>query len=149
MLNVMLVEIHTVAGVGQKGRTAMNALTEADDQATTRTAEPSRDVWNDFAHAGPGTLAGRYMRRFWHPVYRSEDLNPGRTVPLRIMSEDLTLYRGDSGTVHALAFRCAHRGTQLSTGWVEGDTLRCFYHGWRYDGSGQCVEQPAEPEPFC
>ncbi|MBM2810192.1 MAG: hypothetical protein HW416_951 [Chloroflexi bacterium] len=41
------------------------------------------------------------------------------------------------------------RGTQLSTGWVEVDELRCFYHGWKYDSSGQCIEQPAEPEPFC
>src|SRR5262249_5453909 len=44
--------------------------------------------------------------------------------------------------------RCAHRGTQLSTGWVEGDCIRCFYHGWKYDGSGQCVEQPAEDAAF-
>ena len=43
-----------------------------------------------------------------------------------------------------MAFRCAHRGTQLSTGWVEGDCVRCFYHGWKYDGAGQCVELPAE-----
>jgi len=105
--------------------------------------------WNDFVHTGPGTLAGRFMRRFWHPVYRAQDLQPGRAVPVTIMSEDFTLFRGESGGVHALAFRCAHRGTQLSTGWVEGDNLRCFYHGWTYDGSGQCVEQPAEPEPFC
>jgi nitrite reductase/ring-hydroxylating ferredoxin subunit len=62
---------------------------------------------------------------------------------------DFTLYRGEWGEPHAVAFRCAHRGTQLSTGWVEGDHLRCFYHGWIYNGAGGCVEQPAEPEPFC
>jgi 5,5'-dehydrodivanillate O-demethylase len=65
------------------------------------------------------------------------------------MSEDCTLYRGEGGTPHLLAFRCAHRGTQLSTGWVEGENIRCFYHGWTYDPSGQCIEQPAEPDPFC
>jgi 5,5'-dehydrodivanillate O-demethylase len=48
-----------------------------------------------------------------------------------------------------LDYRCAHRGTQLSTGWVEGDAIRCFYHGWKYDGSGQCIEQPAEDAGFC
>jgi 5,5'-dehydrodivanillate O-demethylase len=48
-----------------------------------------------------------------------------------------------------VAFRCAHRGTQLSTGWVEGEDLRCFYHGWKYGPDGQCIDQPAEPEPFC
>src|SRR5437773_5931166 len=106
--------------------------------------------WTDFAHTGPGTLAGRYMRLFWQPVYVAADLLPGRAVPIRIMSEDFTLYRGESapGTPHLLAFRCAHRGTQLSTGWVEGDDIRCFYHGWKYDSGGQCVEQPAEATSF-
>ena len=47
-----------------------------------------------------------------------------------------------------VAFRCAHRGTQLSVGWVEDDCIRCRYHGWRYDGSGQCVEQPGEDQAF-
>ena len=64
------------------------------------------------------------------------------------MGEDFTLYRGEGGTPHVVAFRCAHRGTQLSTGWVEGDCIRCFYHGWKYDAAGQCVEQPAEDATF-
>jgi 5,5'-dehydrodivanillate O-demethylase len=89
------------------------------------------------------------MRTFWHPVYLARDLKAGRAVPVTIMNEQFTLYRGESGTPHAVAFRCAHRGTQLSTGWVEGENLRCFYHGWMYGPDGQCVEQPAEPEPFC
>jgi 5,5'-dehydrodivanillate O-demethylase oxygenase subunit len=139
----------------------------------------TRENYTDFAHVGPEALAGQYLRRFWHPIYRSEDLQPGRAKPVRLLGEDFTLYRGEGpsseshaqvpsselgvpgqgaergtrnaqlGTPHLLAFRCAHRGTQLSTGWVEGDNLRCFYHGWMYDGAGQCVEQPAEPEPFC
>ena len=104
--------------------------------------------WNDLVHTGPGTLAGRWMRMFWHPVYRAVDLAPGQAKPIRIMSEDYTLFRGESGAVNLLGFRCAHRGTQLSTGWVEGENLRCFYHGWMYDGTGQCVEQPAERQPF-
>src|SRR5438046_7161708 len=87
----------------------------------------------DIEHVGPGTPAGSWLRRFWHPVYRSEDLEPGRAKPVRLLGEDFTLYRGESGDVHAVAFRCAHRGTQLSTGWVEGDTIRCFYHGWVSD----------------
>jgi len=109
---------------------------------------PTPVTYQDFLRTGPGTLAGRYLRMFWQPVYLAEDLKPGRAVPIRIMSEDFTLYRGENDP-HLLAFRCAHRGTQLSTGWVEGDNLRCFYHGWMYGPDGQCVEQPAEPEPFC
>ncbi|MBM2810861.1 MAG: Rieske 2Fe-2S protein [Chloroflexi bacterium] len=111
--------------------------------------EYTEEDWTEFSRTGPGTLAGRYLRLFWHPVYIAKDLAAGRAVPIRIMSEDFTLYRGEGGKPHVVAFRCAHRGTQLSTGWVEGDELRCFYHGWKYDGDGQCVEQPAEPEPFC
>ncbi|HEX9879290.1 MAG TPA: Rieske 2Fe-2S domain-containing protein [Candidatus Binatia bacterium] len=102
----------------------------------------------DFVHTGPGSVAGRYLRRFWQPVYRAEDLAHGKMVPIQIMSERFTLFRGEGGTAHLVDFRCAHRGTQLSTGWVEGDSVRCRYHGWRYEGSGQCVEQPGEEEAF-
>jgi 5,5'-dehydrodivanillate O-demethylase oxygenase subunit len=104
--------------------------------------------FTDFAHTGPGTLAGRYLRRFWQPIHRAIDLPPGHAKPLRILGEDFTLYRGEDGTPHVVAPRCAHRGTQLSTGWVEGDCIRCFYHGWKYDGSGQCLEMPAEDPSF-
>ena len=102
----------------------------------------------DFVHTGPGTLAGRYLRMFWQPVYRVKDLPPGKAMPVKIMSEEFTLYRGEGGDPHLVAFRCAHRGTQLNTGWVEGDTIRCRYHGWRFDETGQCVEQPGEEEGF-
>jgi 5,5'-dehydrodivanillate O-demethylase oxygenase subunit len=105
--------------------------------------------WKDFVHVGPGTLAGEYLRRFWHPIFLSRDLSAGRAMPVKLLGEDFTLYRGETGEVHAVDFRCAHRLTQLNTGWVEGDTIRCRYHGWVYDANGQCVEQPAEPRPFC
>src|SRR5580704_7925653 len=102
----------------------------------------------DFVHTGPETLAGRYMRMFWQPVYRSDDLKVGRAVPLRIMSEDFTLYRGQSGAPFVVGPRCAHRRTRLSVGRVEGDCIRCLYHGWKYDGGGRCIDQPAEPVGF-
>ena len=104
--------------------------------------------YQDFDHTGPGTLAGRYLRLFWHPVYRAEDLKSGGAVPIKIMSEQFTLFRGESSQVHLVAFRCAHRGTQLSTGWVEDDCIRCRYHGWKFDGTGQCVEAPLEEPTF-
>jgi 5,5'-dehydrodivanillate O-demethylase len=103
----------------------------------------------DLEAVGPGTPAGRYLRLFWHPVMRSEDLPPGRAKPLEILGEKFTLYRGEAGDAHIIPFRCPHRGTQLSLGWVEGDTLRCRYHGWRFAADGQCVEQPNEDRPFC
>jgi len=101
-------------------------------------------AYEDFIQTGPGTLAGRYLRSFWQPVYRTEDLVVGRTVPVKLLGEEFTLYRGESGQAHLLDFHCAHRGTQLSTGWVEGDCVRCRYHGWKYDQDGHCVEQPGE-----
>lgn len=104
--------------------------------------------YRDFVRTGPGTLAGRYLRNFWQPVCCSHELPLGRAVPVWIMGEKFTLYRGQSGTPYLVGDRCAHRGTQLSAGWVEEDCIRCFYHGWKYDGSGRCVEQPAEPKPF-
>jgi 5,5'-dehydrodivanillate O-demethylase oxygenase subunit len=110
--------------------------------------DDSETNYSDFVHTDPGTLAGRFMRMFWQPVYRSQDLAAGKVVPVRIMGEDFTLYRGESGAAHLLAPRCAHRETQLSVGRVEGDCIRCFYHGWKYEASGQCVEQPAEDESF-
>jgi 5,5'-dehydrodivanillate O-demethylase oxygenase subunit len=104
---------------------------------------------DDFVHTGPGTPAGRYLRRFWQPIYVSEKLPKGRIVPIRILSEDLALYRGESGTAHVISNECPHRLTRLHIGWIEGETVRCRYHGWRFDESGHCVEQPAEPKPFC
>ena len=103
----------------------------------------------DMEEVGPGTPAGRYLRRFWQPVMRVRDLPKGKAKPIEIMSEKFTIYRGEDGTSHMVAFRCPHRGTQMSLGWVEGNSIRCRYHGWRYEGSGRCVEQPNEDRPFC
>src|SRR5581483_775735 len=128
-------------GAGQK---PVHGVCRMPNEHSAATGE-----WMEFWRTGPGTLAGRYLRRFWIPIHRSEDLIAGRAKPVRIAGEDFTLYRGEGGDAHAVAFRCAHRGTQLSTGWVEGDQIRCFYHGWKYGPDGQCTEQPAEPEPFC
>ncbi|MES2259487.1 MAG: Rieske 2Fe-2S domain-containing protein [Pseudomonadota bacterium] len=107
------------------------------------------DATVDYVRTGPGTLAGTYMRKFWHPVYVARKLEPGRSVPLVIMSQKLALYRSQEGKVHCVDNRCAHRGVMLSTGWVEGDNIRCAYHGWAYDGTGQCVQQPLEGRGFC
>ena len=115
--------------------------------ATTETPNESHEGI-DFVHTGPETLAGRYLRMFWQPIYVSDELKAGCAVPVHIMGEGFTLYRGESGAPYVVDFRCAHRGTQLSVGWVEEDCIRCFYHGWKYDGTGQCVEQPAESESF-
>ena len=104
--------------------------------------------FKDLVSTLPGSVAGRYLRRFWHPIHRADDLESGQAKPIQIMGECFTLYRGGRGAPHVVEFRCPHRGTQLSAGWVEGDCIRCMYHGWVFDPSGQCIEQPAEEKPF-
>lgn len=91
-----------------------------------------------------GTPMGTLLRKFWHPVALSREVAKGATLPVRVMGEDLALYRGESGQTHLIGGYCKHRRTLLHTGWVEGETLRCIYHGWRFDADGQCVERPAE-----
>ena len=100
-------------------------------------------------HTGPGTLGGRYLRRHWQPVFHGADLPAGEATPLRVMGEDFVLYRGQSGAAALLEARCPHRAAQLSAGWIEGDALRCFYHGWKFGPDGRCLEQPAEDSSFC
>jgi len=109
---------------------------------------PKKLQFTDLEQVGPGTLAGRYLRLFWQPLLRAKDLNPGQAKPVEMLGEHFTVYRGNSGQSHVVEYRCAHRACPLSLGWVEGDALRCRYHGWKYDEAGQCVEQPAEERSF-
>lgn len=93
------------------------------------------------------TLMGALLRRFWQPIALSRELRTASARPIRILGEDLTLYRGESGQPYLVGGKCAHRLTRLHTGWIEGETVRCIYHGWRYDGTGQCIDRPAEGDP--
>lgn len=95
---------------------------------------------------GPGTPGGELMRRYWHPVALSKELPPdGAPLPLRILGEDLVLFRDDRGRVGLLGRNCSHRCADLSYGRIEDGGLRCLYHGWLYDVAGNCLEQPGEP----
>jgi 5,5'-dehydrodivanillate O-demethylase len=105
--------------------------------------------YKDLLRVGPGTIGGAYLRRFWHPIFIAGDLAPAQVKPIRILGEDLTLYRGLSGTPYIVARRCPHRGVHLSLGFVEGELIQCAYHGWRFAPDGRCIAQPAEPKPFC
>lgn len=118
---------------------------QLDERATGDLTAETADRFYD--HTGPGTPAGRYFRRFWQPVALLDDVNPARAKTVHVMSERFTYYRGETGTPHLVANECAHRHTTLAPhGLVERDCIRCYYHGWKYDPSGQCVEQPAEGE---
>jgi nitrite reductase/ring-hydroxylating ferredoxin subunit len=92
---------------------------------------------------GPGTPAGRMLRRYWHPIEISANLRE-RPLPIRLLGENLVLFRDQEGRPCLLDDRCMHRGTALHTGRVVNGCIECPYHGWMYDGRGQCVAQPAE-----
>jgi 5,5'-dehydrodivanillate O-demethylase len=96
------------------------------------------------ARVGPGTPAGELLRRYWHPLAVAAELNGRPPRRVRMLGEDLVLYKGDGG-YGLVAERCAHRGASLAYGRIEGDNIRCPYHGWMYGRDGKCVEQPAEP----
>lgn len=101
-----------------------------------------------YDRTGPNTPAGRYLRQFWLPVAEIADVKPARAKTITIMSEKFTLYRGESGAAHLIGHFCPHRHVALGVGRVEGECLRCFYHGWKFDQDGNCVDQPAEDAAF-
>src|SRR5262245_1278740 len=94
---------------------------------------------------GPGTPMGEMLRRYWHPVGCSEFVTR-KPQRIKVLGEELLLYRGESGKTVLTQLRCAHRSLALDYGRVEGDCIRCPYHGWLYDSDGRCLEQPAEPD---
>ncbi len=98
-----------------------------------------------FYHVGPGTDCGEYLRRFWHPVAMSQQLDAGRPVAIRILGEDLVVFRDGSGTVGLLHRHCAHRRASLEFGRIESHGIRCCYHGWHFDVDGTILETPGEP----
>ena len=94
---------------------------------------------------GPGTPGGEMMRRYWHPIAPAAKLDEDPVQPVRILGEDLTLYRDHRDRLGLVGQRCPHRAFDLRFGIPEEEGLRCPYHGWMFDGSGACVQQPLEP----
>ena len=101
---------------------------------------------------GPGTPCGRLLRSYWQPIAALEEMPiGGDPMPIRIMSEDLVLFRDDEDRLGLIGRFCPHRGTDLTYGRVEDGGLRCLYHGWLMNKEGKCIDQPAEPagKKFC
>ncbi len=96
---------------------------------------------------GPGTPLGEFMRRYWHPVGMSAEVEAGgRPHAVKVLGEELTLFRTQEGKPALVARRCAHRLTSLAYGRVEDGGIRCPFHGWLYGTNGQCIQTPAEPD---
>jgi nitrite reductase/ring-hydroxylating ferredoxin subunit len=93
---------------------------------------------------GPGTPAGEYLRRFWQPVAFARELTE-TPLRVRILGEDLVVFRDRGGRTGLLHLHCAHRGTSLEYGIPVERGLRCCYHGWVFDVDGRCLDTPGEP----
>jgi nitrite reductase/ring-hydroxylating ferredoxin subunit len=100
---------------------------------------------DDFLTAvGPETPGGQYLRRYWHPFMLANELQD-LPVALRLMGEDLVVFRDRSGRIGLLHKHCLHRGTSLEFGIPADQGIQCCYHGWKFDIDGAILETPAEP----
>ena len=96
---------------------------------------------------GPDKPAGKLLRRYWQPAALVDELDDKRPIkPVRLLGEDLVIFRDDKGRYGLLGRGCPHRGTDLAYGRLENGGLRCAFHGWLFDAEGKCLETPAEPD---
>jgi phenylpropionate dioxygenase-like ring-hydroxylating dioxygenase large terminal subunit len=112
--------------------------------AGTGYGRPRPTSIRELTEVGPGTPMGELLRRYWHPVGVAEDAGATPRA-VRVLGEDLVLFRDGDGRPGLVVARCAHRGTTLYYGRVEARGIRCCYHGWLFDVEGHCLEQPCEP----
>ena len=100
---------------------------------------------NELAQVGQGTPYGEVLRRYWQPIALVGDATT-RPMKVKVLGEELILFRTRKGRPGLLHPRCTHRGASLYFGGVEDDGIRCSYHGWVFDAEGRTLEQPCEPE---
>lgn len=105
----------------------------------------SKEENDILTRVGPGTPCGELMRRYWHPVAAMVQLTENPVRKVRILEEDLVLFRDRSGNLGLIEPRCPHRAMHMAFGIPEEVGLRCPYHGWLFDGTGRCLEQPLAP----
>ncbi len=124
----------------------MNARTIpiVPDQGTAY-GRPAPSHKKELTEVGPGTPMGELLRRYWHPIGLAADATD-TPRQVRVLGEDLILFRDKQGRAGLVYPHCAHRGTSLLYGKVEENGIRCCYHGWLFSADGRCLEQPCEPE---
>lgn len=118
--------------------------TTADIRSAYTLKSPSHNA--RLTEVGRGTPMGELLRRYWHPVGLSSDA-VDTPRPVKILGEELILFRDGQGRAGLVYPRCCHRGTTLYYGKVEERGIRCCYHGWLFDVEGHCLEMPCEPNP--
>ena len=119
--------------------------TPATTDTGTAYGRPRRSYRKELTEVGAGTPMGELLRRYWHPIGTTADATDTPRV-VRVLGEDLILFRDRSGRPGLVYPHCAHRGASLFYGKVEARGIRCCYHGWLFDVQGHCVEQPCEPD---
>ena len=95
---------------------------------------------------GPGSRMGALMRRYWHPVAGRDELSDKATLRVRILGEDLVLFKDKAGKYGLIGEACPHRRASMAMGIPTNEGLRCAYHGWLIDHGGHCIDQPFEGE---
>jgi 5,5'-dehydrodivanillate O-demethylase len=105
----------------------------------------SKEMNERLTRVGPGTPLGNLLRRYWFPIARTPEMVDEPVLAVTLLGENLALFRSDSGKLGLVAQRCPHRGASLAYGMPEEEGIRCAYHGWCFDRTGQCIDQPAEP----
>ncbi len=111
----------------------------------TAYGRPAPTHHRELTDVGAGTPMGELLRRYWHPIGLAADAS-ATPRQVRVLGEDLILFRDGQGRPGLVYPHCAHRGTSLYYGKVEALGIRCCYHGWLFDVQGHCLEQPCEPE---
>ncbi|MEH3098929.1 Rieske 2Fe-2S domain-containing protein [Sphingomonas adhaesiva] len=122
----------------------MTDVREAEIDTGTAYGMKPATYRQELVEVGPGTPMGELMRRYWQPCALSEDLGSDKPQKVRLLGENLILFRDKSGRPGLVHENCCHRGTSLYFGRIEEDGIRCCYHGWKFDVKGNCLEQPAE-----
>src|ERR1700735_3784591 len=102
----------------------------------------------DYARVENGAPAGRLIAQSWQPIALSKDLVFGRPKRIKFLGIYYTLYRGEDGVPRLTQDRCPHRRTSLAYGTVEGNSIRCRYHGWKFGPDGQGEVFPAETATY-
>jgi 5,5'-dehydrodivanillate O-demethylase oxygenase subunit len=97
-----------------------------------------------FTEVGPGTPMGELLRCYWHPIAGLSELDDNPVKSVRLLGEDLVLFRDKSGTLGLVDRHCPHRRADLANGILEACGIRCSYHGWHFAPDGRCLEQPFE-----
>ena len=120
-------------------------IAPADIDTGTAYGRPKPSYRAELAEVGAGTPMGELLRRYWHPIGLSSDAND-TPRKIRVLGEDLILFRDGQGRPGLLYPHCTHRGASLYYGKVDDQGIRCCYHGWLFDVQGHCLEQPCEPE---